>query len=582
VLTATGASKTRAYELRAAIMAMLPALLRPPGRPSAPMAPQVDTGAISRKIIHFLMDHLGAVTTSAARRRYSDGFRHHVMELAEQHAEIEVGALAEAVGVPAPTVQDWLAAPAAPAIPSTDEADQADIDPDPTGPRIGSILEAWRRWEGRFAPFCTYVREHLEIPYGHTLIGRILAVHAGRRPKRRGGRSPDEKATRGALQTFFAGGQWIGDGSPIGITFNGEKFTYNWELIVDAHTGAFVGCSVRPEEDGRGVVEAFEDGVATTGAPPIALSTDNRAPNHAPEVHDALGDTLHIRATRGRPQNDAPVEGGFGLFRQTSPPLVIEGATPEELVRCALALMLTIWARATNHRPRNDRRGRTRVQLYRDEQPTDEQIAAAKAALEERRRRQELAFETRRARLDPVVRALLDEVFARLGLEDPTGNIRDAIARHPHDAVLAGIATFEGKRAAGTLKLDVGARYLLGIVFNIASRDEGLAIAEAHWNLRKAARDVAFLRLEDERRAVTGTPTERLRASVDRALATESALRRAFWLRATSDIILEQPEHQHAGLHRIFARRVHGTFRVHPHERQAAVRVVTNQVLPIA
>lgn len=98
-----------------------------------------------------------------------------------------------------------------------------------------------------------------------------------------------------------------------------------------------------------------------------------------------------------------------------------------------------------------DRNGRSRVQLYQDDQPTDEQIAAAKAQLEERRRRHELAFHTRRARLDPIVRALLDEVFVGLGFDDPTGNVKNAIAGYPHDAVLAGIATFEGKRDAGTL-----------------------------------------------------------------------------------------------------------------------------------
>ena len=71
-----------------------------------------------------------------------------------------------------------------------------------------------------------------------------------------------------------------------------------------------------------------------------------------------------------------------------------------------LALVLTVWCRATNHRPRNDRNGRSRVQLYRGEQPTDEQIAAASAQLEERRRLQELAFRTRQARLETVGAAL--------------------------------------------------------------------------------------------------------------------------------------------------------------------------------
>ena len=151
------------------------------------------------------------------------------------------------------------------------------------------------------------------------------------------------------------------------------------------------------------------------------------------------------------------------------------------------------------------RDGRTRVQLYQGEQPTNEQIVAARAQLEERRRRQERAFQTRQARLDPVVRVLLDEVFVRLRFEDPTGNARDAIARYPHDCVLAGIATFEGKRDVGTLPVDAGPRYLLGIVRKITERDEGLAVAEHLWRLRLKAHDAALVRLDDARRATVGS-----------------------------------------------------------------------------
>lgn len=577
VLAATGASRSRAYELRAAILEDLPTLLRPPGRPPAPTPPVVDASVVMREAFDFVLAHPGAVVSTASRQSYADIYRHHVLDLVERHAALGVVAIADAVRVPLPTLMDWIAAPVAP---GTVQAEPV-VD-DPAGPRIESIVDAWRRWAGAFAPFCVFVRGGLAIPYGDTQIGRILATHADRRPLRRGGRSADEKATRGALQRFFAGAQWIADGSPIGITINDATFTFNWELDVDVFSGAFVGASVRDEEDGRGVIEAFEDGVATTGAPPLGLSTDNRAPNHTPEVAEALGDTLHIRATRGRPQNDAPVEGAFGLFRQTAPPLVLTGATDRELARAVLALFLTVWCRATNHRPRNDRRGRTRVQLYRGEQPSHAEIFAAKAALAERCRLQELAFRTRQARLDPVVRALLDTAFVRLGLEDPTGNIRDAIARYPHDGVLAGIATFEGKRAVGTLPPTAGARYLLGIVRNITARDEGLAIAAALLRARLDARDRAVLLLDDECRATTGTPEERMRTFLTRAVASDGPLRRGFWLGAAGDLILAEPAERHADLLRRAARRIEATFRVDPRERQAIFRALAAHVLPIA
>lgn len=576
VIEATGAGKTQAYELARRILAILLTLLRPPGRPPAPPRPPVDTGAITREVLAFLRAHPGAAITVGARHTYSDGFRHFVLDLLGRHAELDHACFAEAVGVPLDTLRDWIETP------RVASKQEPPVDNDVASERIAVIVEAWRRWDGSFSAFCTFVRAELRIPYGDTLIGQILAVRAGRRAKGRPGRSPDEKAMRKALIAFFAGAQWFQDGSPLAITVNGRTFAFNWELTVDGWSAALVGMSVRKEEDAQAVVEAFDDGVVTTGAKPLALTTDNRAPNHAPEVADARGDTLHVRTTLGRPQNDGPVEGAFGLFQQTAPPLVVHGDTEEALARSMLALVLTVYARATNHRPRNDRNGRTRAQLYRDDQPTPEQIAAAKAALEERRRRQELAFRTRKARLDPVVRALLDDAFTLLGLEDPTGNVKDAIAGYPHDAILAGIATFEGKRDAGTLPPDAGARYLLGIVRNIAHRDEGLAAARRLWDRRVHARDATLARLVADRDAVDGAAEERLRAFVDRALADDGLLGRSFWLAAAGDVVLAEPPSRRRALYDLAARRIHATFRVDPRERQDAVRVLAQHVLPIA
>ncbi len=579
VLDATGATKSRAYEVRAAVLDGLPSLVSPPGRPASPPAAPVDTGVVSRSILAFLMDHPGAVTGGPARRRYSDAFRHRVVELAEQHPDLDRAQLALAVNVPGATLDDWLDASArVSTAPSRGHAEGSD----PTEPHLASVLDAWRRWEGGFAPFCAFVRTGLLLPFGTTLVRRILAVHAGRRPRRRAGRSPDEVALRKQLVAFFPGAQWFADGSQLALVVNGRRYRFNWELVVDGATGALVGAAVSDEEDGAAVAGAFADAVATAGAPPLALTTDNRTANLAPEVERALGDTVHVPITPGRPQNDAPIEGAFGLFAQTAPPLVVTGDTPRARARSILQLVLTTWARATNHRPRNDRRGRTRVQHYRDEQPTTEQIAAARAALEERRRRQVRADRTRKARLDPVVRAMLDNAFARLRLADPTGNARDAIARYPHDAVLAGLATFEGKRAASTLPPDAGARYLLGIVRNVAERDENLAIADALWHARLQAGDRALVALEAQRAEATGSPADRVRAFVDHALAAHGPVVCSFWLRAAAQVIGAAPVDHQKTLYDSVVRRIATTFRVDHRARQAAVRYLAAQVLPVA
>jgi hypothetical protein len=176
-------------------------------------------------------------------------------------------------------------------------------------------------------------------------------------------------------------------------------FTFNLELDVDTHTGALVGMSLRDNEDGAAVAEALVDGVAATGAAPVALLLDNRSSNHTDEVVDALGETLKIRRTQGRPQNGAHVEGAFGLFQQMVPAIVLDTLHRRELARGVLGLVVQTWARTLNHRPRNDSDGRSRVQRYEEDKPTPDQVEAARAALQERLRKQELARQTRAARL---------------------------------------------------------------------------------------------------------------------------------------------------------------------------------------
>ena len=603
VLAATGASRTRAYEIRDQLLEdVLPSLIRPVGRPPIPQSARPDVSSISLEVISFLMSHPGVVTHSASNRQhYGDTFRLFFLELAAKNPRLPVGDLARAVGVPKATAEDWLkprpttsprnpeASPPASAPDAskkpTDVEQPVEVEEsltDATSPRIATVLDAWSSWIGGFKPFCRHVREELHIPYGMDVVRHILEVHAGRRPRRRPGRSPDESASRHSLRTFFSGAQWFEDGSSIGLTLNGVTYTFNWELAVDAYSSALVGSDLGDQEDARGVARAFLDGVSTTGDRPLALSTDNRESNHTEEVEATLDTTQHIRSTLGHPQSDAPIEGAFGNFQQTVPPLVVEGDHPRELAESVLRLLLETYIRAVNNRPRLDRNGKSRARIYLEDLPSDEQIAAATAFLEDLRRKQEKAFQTRQARMDPIVRELLDEQFDHLGLDDPKGKVKDAIARYPHDHVLAGIATFQAKKEQGTLPPDAGARYLLGIVRRISEIQEGLAIAEKLWQARSLAQDRAILNIERERDAMTGTPLQRLSTSIDKALATDGPLHRTFWLRNASEIITSQPKPDQNGLFVAASRRIHGTFRVDRLHRQAAVNYLATQVVAVA
>lgn len=332
------------------------------------------------------------------------------------------------------------------------------------------------------------------------------------------------------------------------------------------------------------MIEALAEGVATTGEAPLALLLDNKPSNHTAEVDAALGDvTLRPRATPGRPQNKAHCEGGFGLFQRSMPALDLHASSLRDLARQILGLVVQTCARIWNHRPRADRGGRSRVELYH--MPvTTEQIDKARAALEERRRKQELARATLVARQNPTVAALLDEAFTRLALLDPERHLRAAVARYPLDVIVDGIAIFETKGRVGTLPAGVDARYLLGIVRNLGDEREGVAMAEALLRARLAARDrrlAPLLRRRDAARVDIPDLRARVLHFADLALAIDHRVERLFWLLAVAEEITLHAQADPALLVGAAARRIHATHRVAYRERQEAVLVIAAHVVPL-
>ncbi|MBW2735767.1 MAG: hypothetical protein JRH20_25555 [Deltaproteobacteria bacterium] len=578
----------------AILVAVLPTLVRPTGRPARP-SPETSAkpigATITRAVLRYVMQHAGCAHRSAQRQGYSDDFRHFIVALRTQYEDVALELFATLVEVPLGTLKSWLSPATSHASqPSNSAATSAEAGdkPDATLAQIETVLAAWQGWHGTLVDFAKHVRTNLRVPLGRQLVTRILDHNGVRTVRRRPGRSPDESALRGAFETFFPGAQWVGDGKTVRVVLDNEAFTFNLELQVDAHSGAFVGVSARDNEDSTAVIESFEDGVATTGAAPIAALLDNKPSNHAAEVVAVLdsNDTLSIRATVQRPQNKAHVEGAFGLFSQQVPPIELNTKKSQRsIARELLFIVAMTWARATNHRPRADRGGRTRVELY-GESPTDEQIVQARKDLEARCRRQELARATQEARQRPEVRALLDTQFDRLGLFDPQRRVRIAIARYPLDAIVDGIAIFVGKQSAGTLPRDVDARYLLGIVRNVAAKREGECITEAMLELRTQARDRALAALDLERKSVCAasrTDRDVIADCVLCALGGDREMDRIFWLGALAATIGLRglTSKQRRWLVRVASQHIHATFRVSPRERQDAVRFVTDRIVPL-
>jgi len=592
ILTATKASRSAAYEILTPLADLVPTLMRPRGRPPkstpAEVSPSAsaDAVALTRAVLAHLMHHPGCAQEDRTRHWYSDGFRRFILEQHAQHTALDIEVFAVAVGVPLGTLKDWLRAPPAPTTPPPTPAESAPPSSSPSpvdAVHIQTVLDAWSRWEGNFSEFCAHLRRDLHLPCGPALISHILDTHGVRRRVRRDGRSSNEIASRGSFITFFPGAQWVGDGMQVPVVIDDQRFTINLELDVDAHTGAFVGLSVRDEEDSTAVVEAFGHGVTTTGAPPLALLLDNKPSNHTADVDAALGDTLRIRATIERPQNKAHVEGGFGLFSRVLPNLGLDTRHgPRALARSFGRIIAEIWAHTMNRRPRSDREGRSRVELYADK-PSAEQIEDAKRHLRDLAERQQRARRTREQRCRPHVLALLDEHFTRLGLLDPQRHVRIAIAGYPLDAIVAGLAIFDAKKRADTLPEGVDARYLLGIVRNVAAKAEGEHFARAMLDLRIEARDRMLAPLLVARDAIcTGDDAARVSAEcIDRALATSGSLDRLFWLHALADFLALRPLAERHAHYLDAARRINATFAVTIREREDAVRVIAERLLPV-
>lgn len=584
ILTATGASRSRAYELVARLAALLPTLVRAPGRPprAQPAAP-TEEPELTRAVLAYVMVHPGCVDRGSERQRYADAFRRFIIDLHATHAAIELETFARAVGVPLGTMKDWIRHPQSEPITEAPAPATATSSPDVEISHIQTVLDAWTRWKGSFVDFCEHVRRDLHVPFGIDFVRHLLEVEGQRKPARRKGRSPDEIAMRGAFRTYFPGAQWVGDGMQVPVVVDGHRFVFNVELDVDAYAGAYVGASVSDTEDSVAVIDTFASGVATTGAKPIALLLDNKPSNHAPDVDVALGDTIRIRATPERPQNKGHVEGAFGLFSQVLPHLVVNTrASAHDVARSLLNLIVDVWTRTTNHRPRKDRGGRSRIDLY-GESPTDEQIARARRELRELADQQERSRRTLEARRRPEVLTFLDDQFARLRLLDPERHIRIAIAGYPVDAIVDGIFIFDGKRRANTLPDGVDARYLLGIVKNVAAKTEGEIIAETLYRGRIAARDHFLAPLRAQREELRKEPdvAKVLMECVVQGMATDRNLERTFWLDVIVETLRAQPEAEREQRFLYAARLIEASFIAGPHERHDAVRFVADRFVPV-
>ncbi len=576
------AGRSQAYEILGRLKELSGTLYGQSGRPEAEPAPAAAM-AVCQAVRDYLLTHPGAARAGDARSRYGDAFRRFILDLGGPggigHA-LPREQFADAVGVPVGTLDGWLREPP-PAIAGEDP-------PPPDVPtvrqtQIALILSEWPKWHGGFSDFCTSLRLQHRFPFGPTFVGSVLHEF-GLRPRtpRRQGEAPWSSGTYRAL---FPGFQWIGDGTTLAIWINDQLHVFNAEGIVDPASGALVAFDVSATESEQAVIDAYGNAVVTAGEPPLALTLDNKPSNLTETVQKAIAPTELLASTPARPESKAPIEGNFGLFRQTAPPLAVEGDTRRQLAGSILQLVLTTYAWARNGKPRKRLGDRSPRDVYRDDRPTPEQIQEGKEYILELRRRQERIRRTREARLDPAILALLAAGLPELDIADTDGRIASSLAGYSRDAIVYGLAAFAAKRDLDAVPADAEPhRYLGGIIRN---RHIHLELEYTSRHLLEQRLRLADLALEPlvqkaDRIRETRPAIDVPREFIDQALQAELLIDFRFWTRAAAVSLAGMAPPSAWSLYADLARRITASYQTDRFRRADLIDAIAGAVTATA
>ncbi len=440
-----GANRTSVYEQLQRLLASLGQLAQArPGRPTVDTAPEPEPELaalrLTVEVLEFRLRHPGALIEHQRCRSYADAFRRFIL----QHHDPWQGTLmafAQAVRVPIDTLRDWIA---------NDRADdlQPKIKQRPSVPASASqltrlIVDEWMRWIGPARPFITHAAQCFKL--SHAQVQRLLKILGiiSARTQRKAPR------WRGATQMLTPGTLLVTDGKwlTVQLTDTEQTLYFNWQGIVDQTTGCDTAAVVTPQEDAHAVQKAFDSSVRFLGGRvPDALLHDNRPCYDDEKLRQTLKryGTDMIPATPGRAQNKAVLEGAFGLFQQRVGTLRLDDTDDDTLIRSAVEEMVRVYTAATNHVPRIELDGRSRLQALQEACPTAEQ----------RRRDEQFLAQLKADHPKPRSREprpeslkLIEHVFERFDLakHDPKGELRRFLATFSATAIRRAAAVLAAK-----------------------------------------------------------------------------------------------------------------------------------------
>lgn len=581
-------ARSYAYEL----VPELEAVLAGPGDApdeGAVKADELRKLEVRNAVLEYRVAHPGA-WVCGGRTVYSADLVSFVLELASRSLgpTMTQADFADASGIPLPTLKDWWA--------NADRRLAISFAPEPVPPLSSSapepapepalaendtlglsadmlrIVAEYEHWHGTLPAFVDHLRS-LGLRYGRQMVTQTLHLAAARKLLRR---PPPKPAARGATFRPPPGVQWTSDGKQIDVVVDGQTFRVTWQPTVDVGAAATVGSVVRLQEVTEGVRTSFAEGVETTGAPPVALLVDNKACNKSQSLAEAVEpDTFVMHSTPGRAENKAVIEGAFGLFSQALGPVVatVDTSNPEQIALGIADAVTRAYAQGRNHHPRQ-RDGRSPYELYRDADPSPDEIAAATERLRAIKDRIDSREAREQAHRDPAVMATIEQACRRFGFFDD-GDIASSLRVLPLAAIQNAIAIYAAKQKAQSLPPDAGIRYFAGIARNCQHERELLLFEQEL--VAQLERTGKIVNDHLERKAASFASldcAQRLLAIVNELLTVSAPVAQVFWRRHFQNEAFKAPPALRPALRRRLCARIRRHYAATKKRRQQLVDLV--------
>jgi hypothetical protein len=460
------------YEVQARLTEHLAPLLETgPGRPAKSIPQGGENGRsksdqLTIDVLRYRADHDGAVAQHPDHKNYSDAFKYFMLNRYDQEAEFMTQEeFANAAEIPVDTLRTWLAQDRTPLLPeNAAPKPQAVITVD-VPEIVRTIIKRFESWEGSTRDFINRTANELGLKANQ--IKRVLCIVGMLSlPKRRPYRY------RGSTEKLAPGTMLVTDGKEVSVhlTASDEHRKLNWQALIDQTTGTDIGFAITPNENAAGIAQALEAALVFMGGQaPKALLCDNKPCYDDAALQEKIKPICEvIKATPGRPENKAIVEGSFSLFERRVGKICLDDSSKPALIQSAVHEIIRTYTATTNHVPRAEFDGKTRAQVLYEYVPDPKQQEKDQAFLKRLKAQHERPF-SRRAQPDPRSRELLDDAFTRFGLlpKDPSGSLRAYLSEFEPAAIKTAVAIFQTRQERGKIQVEWAHRYLVKLIRNL-------------------------------------------------------------------------------------------------------------------